>query len=131
MDQAVYEWLLSCPQLRELSYQFGAVQDQSTLLLYDNETLLQFFNDGSSDRMAVYQVAPFACFSDAAQDNIEQMTAIRSIRSWVDACDAAQVYPEFPGIYKVETGDVSISQASAPNRLAKYQFPLKIYYMEE
>lgn len=75
MDEAVFEWLLTCPKLQELGYQFGEIRSDSALLYYDNETPLKIYNDGSSDRLAVYQIAPFTCLSEDAKENIDTMAA--------------------------------------------------------
>lgn len=99
--------------------------------MYDNETVLQMYTDGTADRMVTYQVAPFADFSEDAADNIEAMASIRKIIDWVEDCEKCGNYPAIPGVFRVEAGDIRILTVSGANRLAKYQFPLQITYEEE
>ena len=130
IDQAVYEWLLQCESLQQLMFQFGKASDSVAFLLYDNETVLQLYTDGTADRRVTYQVVPFADFSTEAADNIDAMAAVRSIIDWIHECEKRFLYPSIGGVFRVEAGDIRIATVNTPNRLAKYQFPLHIYYEE-
>lgn len=132
---ALYDFLMKNPMLQYMYFNFGNAEDGATFLLYDNDTILKEYIDGSKDRVLVCQIAPYKDFSTdlLPTENLQDLFEVQVFRDWIENQSDNGNFPIFKGcvINEIVTDDITIAGEDPEENLAKYMFPIKIYYLEE
>ena len=69
--EAVWDWLLTCPYIKDVFFNFSTVEDGGTVLVpltAFNDTAEQEFVDGSSIRVYDFNIVHFSVYSTAPND---------------------------------------------------------------
>lgn len=132
---ALYDFLLQYSMLQYMYFNFGNAKNGATFLLYDNDTVITEYTDGSKERVLVCQIAPYKDFSTdlLPTENLRNLFEVQQFKDWIqEQCDTGH-FPLFKGciINEIVTEDVTIAGEDSEENLAKYMFPIKIYYLEE
>lgn len=133
---AVRAWLLTCPQIQRMGFNFGAEEDGSTAMIpYDY--LLTEYIDGSQQRRYAFELIRF---HDVKEDpggslNAADQAEMDKLTEWVQAQEKAGNYPQFPQgctVQKVQLLDGQESMvAERLETMAKYMIPFGIDYLKE
>ena len=94
---AVWEWLIACPHIKDLFFVFSQTEDGDVSLV-PSESVVQEFIDGSSLRN--YDVA-LTCSSSCTfepneMETIANLVDFEQLGEWVEAQNDAQNFPVFP-----------------------------------
>ena len=136
--EAVWDWLLACPHIQDLFFNFSTAQNGGTVLVpltTCTDSAEQEFVDGSSIRNYDFTIVRFGAYSTAPNDaqNLEALAAVEALAAWIQAQDELGNYPAFgPGcdILGVEVlpgGECSAWDESG----AKYMLQIRIRYEKE
>ena len=95
--RAVWDWLLGCPYIQDLFFNF-AQSDDGDAALVPSEAVLQEFIDGSSLRSSDVTItrAQTCSFEPNDPENIAQLERLDLLRDWLETQGAAGSFPEFP-----------------------------------
>lgn len=138
--EAVWDWLLTCPYIQDMFFNFSTVEDGGTVLVpltAYNDTAEQEFVDGSSIRNYEFSIVRFSVYSTAPNDrqNIDVLADVEHIAAWIEAQDAAGNYPVFPygcHILEIEVLPSTGGYVSAWDESgAKYMLQIRIRYEKE
>lgn len=133
--EALYDFLMEYPMLQYMYFNFGNAENGATFLLYDNDTVINEYNDGFKEHVLVCQIAPYKDFSTdiLPTENIQDLFTVQKFRDWIQEQNDNHKFPFFQGctINEIITEDISIAGEDPEENLAKYMFPIKIYYLEE
>lgn len=140
-QQAIWDWLLTCPHIRDLYFTFGEVQDGSTVLrpitAYKDRTLKKFV-DGSSICQCDFALIRYEAMSNTpnSTQNIATQERVEQLATWIDDQDIARNFPEFPAgrrVQKVQTLPTETGFVAAiGEQMAKFLLHFRIeYYCEE
>lgn len=99
--KAVWEWLLSCPHIRNLFFSFARSKNGDTVFLpmtAYNDTLVKEFIGTGSERRYDFALIRFDALSDEPNctDNINALVDVEKIAEWIDEQDEAGNYPVLP-----------------------------------
>ena len=137
---AVWEWLISCPEIKNMFFNFSEGNTGDTVIIPDstyNDDIIRSFADGSCERYYTFTIVRFQRFSVTANDveNIETLIDIEKIADWVEAQNDIGNYPEFPGGDTINNISVlpfaNGGLAGSDNESAKYMFSVQIEYLHE
>lgn len=138
IHEAVWAWLLTCPYIRDLYFNYAAQKNGATVLsplTAYRDTAVTEYTSQVSEREYAFALIRFAPLSDApnSEENMAVLLDAEQLAAWVDAQEAAGNYPELP------EGCTPISvSAAAPGRSyfaarseadAKYQFQFAVRYL--
>lgn len=138
--EAVWDWLLTCPHIKDMFFNFSTVEDGGTVLVpltAFNDTAEQEFVDGSSIRVYDFNIVHFSVYSTAPNDrqNIDVLANVERIADWVTQQDAAGNYPVFPNgchVLGIEVLPSNGGYVSAWDESgAKYMLQIRIRYEKE
>lgn len=134
--QAVWDWLLTCPHIRDLFFNHMQTDDGDTSLI-PSEDVVREYLDGSSLRHYNATLARVQPVSLEPNDiaNIEQLVDFEQLGEWLDAQNAARNYPEFPNGSTVDEIRVLPNESgfmvAQDMHSCKYQLQFQIVYMKE
>lgn len=137
---AVWNWLLNCPYIADLYFNFSQSNNNDTVLIPEtayNDEPVKEYNDGSSERKYIFTVVQFQKFSTVSNstENIETILDIENIAAWVDGQNEIRNFPEFPGdavINEIKVLPFANGGLAAVNDdTAKYMFSIEIDYLFE
>lgn len=138
--EAVWDWLLTCPHIKDMFFNFSQSADGDTVmvpLMAYNDTVNRAFIDGSAECQYDFTLIRFEAVSYEPNDqqNIEVLCDIEAIAAWVDAQATAMNYPDFPDgcqIQGIEALPSNIGYVSARDETgAKYMLQFRIEYIKE
>ena len=138
--EAVWDWLLTCPYIQDMFFNFSTVENGGTVLeptTAYNDTAEQEFVDGSSIRNYEFSIVRFSVYSTAPNDrqNIDVLANVERIADWVTQQDAAGNYPAFPDGCRVLGIEVLPSNGGYVSAWdesgAKYMLQIRIRYEKE
>lgn len=138
--EAVWDWLLTCPYIHDMFFNFSTVENGGTVLVPTtafNDTAEQEFVDGSSIRVYEFSIVRFSVYSTAPNDtkNIDVLVDVEHIAAWIEEQDAAGSYPVFPAgchILGIEVLPSTGGYVSAWDESgAKYMLQIRIRYEKE
>lgn len=138
VHDAVWSWLLTCPHIRDLYFNYPAQRFGGTEvspLTAHRDRPVKEFTSGVSEREYVFVLSRIAPLSDApgSDENIIELRRAEQLAAWVDAQDAAGVYPSLPegctvtGVEVLPPGTGYFAARSTDG--AKYQFQFSIRYL--
>lgn len=138
IHEAVWEWLMTCPHIRDLYFNYMAGENCATVLspltAYRDVPVKQF-TSRASEREYVFALSRTAPLSDApnSDENIALLAEAEKLAAWVEAQAEAGNYPELPkDCVPVEMSVAPPGQGYFAARSAdgaKYQFQFVIRYL--
>jgi len=138
--EAVWEWLLGCPYIKDLYFNFSQSNNGDTMLApltaYNDTVILEFIT-GLSIRQYDFAIVRFEALTTEPnnEQNIEILIDVEAIATWVEAQIAANNFPEFPTgckIQSIEALPSNVGYVAATNQnAAKYMLQFRIEYMKE
>ncbi len=140
--EAVWDWLLTCPEIHDLYFNFARASDGDAVLIpesaYNDEWQDGMpYIDGSGMKNYDFAIALFKNFSTVpnSTENVEALIDAERIAGWIDAQGEAHNYPAFPEnctIMDLYTLPLSAGAIAAQNDTGvKYQFQFRIEYFYE
>ncbi|MEG1516427.1 MAG: hypothetical protein RSD95_16180 [Clostridia bacterium] len=139
--RAIWDWLLTCPFIKDLFFSFGEIADGNTVLIpltaYKDRAVKEFI-DGSSVRQCDFALVRFESMTrePGSTENLDVQFDVESLAAWIDGQGGKGNYPEFPANCQIqgistlptETGFL----AAQDEQGAKYMLQFRIdYYHEE
>lgn len=137
---AVWDWLLTCPYIQDMFFNFSTVESGGTVLVpltAYTDTAEQEFVDGSSIRNYEFSIVRFSVYSTAPNDrqNLDVLADVEHIAAWIEEQAAAGSYPVFPTgchILGIEVLPSTGGYVSAWDESgAKYMLQIRIRYEKE
>lgn len=138
--EAVWEWLLDCPHIQDLFFNYARVQNGDTVLTPAtayNDTVIRDFI-GASERRYDFTLIRFDALSDApnSTDNINSLFDVEKIAAWIEAQNGARNFPRLPGgctvtEVAVHPSGVGYFAAQDDDGQAKYLFQFYVEYLKE
>lgn len=131
---AVRDWLLQCPSIPKLGFNFAVAKDESTYIV-PTDTLLRSYIDGTQERTYSFQLVRFLPVDFDNAGNINMQEEMDALADWVTEQNDAGNLPAFPGGCVVQ--DVEVLDTEAPyvtpmdENLAKYMIPFAVNYLKE
>ena len=138
--KAVWEWLLSCPHIRNLFFSFARPKNGDTVfqpMTAYNDTLIREFIGSDTERRYDFALIRFDVISDEpnSTDNIDALIDVEQIAAWIDEQDAVGNYPVLPAgctPIKVAAYPPGAGYFAAQNEdQAKYLFQFYLDYLKE
>lgn len=137
--EAVWDWLLTCPHIRDLFFEFSeATQGGAVLapLTAFGDAVETEFVDGSSIRNYEFGIARFDAYTTEPNDtrNLDALAAAEEIAAWVEQQAAAGNYPAFPAgcaVLDVEVLPSGEHVSAWDDAGAKYMLQIRIRYEKE
>lgn len=148
-NQAVIDFLLNCPQIRDNPLFFNAINakdNNKEIITVSNEKTAQTpFIDGGIAKQFTFTIIDFRSVSYQAivkqtgyvHENVEEMLDVQGIIDWVMEQDKAHIYPDFGSDCIIDsmtptTDNPSLNSIdnSASPALAKYSMSIKIEYID-
>ena len=138
IHEAVWEWLLTCPHIRDLYFNYAAQKNGATVLspltAYRDAAVTEYTSQ-VSERQYDFVLVRFAVLSDApnSDENMAVLVDAEQLAAWVDAQEAAGNYPALPqgctpiGVSVVAPGKGYFAARSEAD--AKYQFQFAVRYL--
>ena len=138
IHEAVWAWLMTCPHIRDLYFNYMASEGGATVvspLTAYRDTAVREFTSQMSEREYVFALSRMAALSDAPNsgENIALLAEAEKLAAWVEAQEAAGNYPALPeGCVPVALTVLPPGQGYMAARSAdgvKYQFQFAIRYL--
>jgi len=138
--EAVWNWLLTCPTIADLFFNFSQSANGDTVLApltAYNDTPVQEFTSGASVRWYDFTVVRFDAISYEPNDtqNIEVLVDFEAIAAWIEEQAAAGNYPIFPAKHNIQSIEALPSNtgyvAARDDTGAKYMLQFRIEYIKE
>lgn len=138
--EAVWNWLLTCPHIRSLFFNYARAENGDTVLVpmtAYNDTVMREFSSKCTERRYDFALVYFNALSDAPNsvDNISVLLDAESIAAWIEQQDAAGNYPNMPEgctVTAVAAYPPGAEYFAAQNEgQAKYLFQFYIDYLKE
>lgn len=138
IHEAVWAWLMTCPHIRDLYFNYAAEVNGATVLTpltaYRDAPVKEFTSQ-TSERQYEFALVRFAALSDAPNscENMNVLLDAERLAAWVEAQDAAGNYPALPtgctvtGVSVVSPGQSYFAARSEDD--AKYQFQFAVRYL--
>lgn len=138
--EAVWDWLLTCPNIRDMFFNFSQSENGDTILApmtAYSDTPAQVFTSGASIRQYDFTLIRYDAlsFEPNSEENMTVLESIEAIAAWIEEQAAAGTYPAFP------TGSTISSIEALPSNTgyvaarddtgAKYQLQFRIEYLQE
>lgn len=138
--EAVWDWLLTCPHIKDLFFNFSQSANGDTVLVpltAYSDTPMREFTSGASERWYDFAIVRFDAVTFEPNDvqNIEVLLDVEAIGAWVEQQSAAGNFPEFPAgstIQSVEALPSNVGYVAARDETgAKYMIQFRIEYIKE
>ena len=138
IHEAVWAWLMTCPHIRDLYFNYAAQGNGATVLsplTAHRDQPVREFTSRVTEREYVFALSRTSPLSDApnTDENIAVLREAEALAAWVDAQDAAGNYPALPegctvtGVSAAPPGSGYFAARSADG--AKYQFQFSVRYL--
>lgn len=133
---AVWEWLMECPMIRNMFFNFSQSDLEDTVLI-PSDSIVERYIDGSTLRHYDVELVRFMPVSFDANDaaNITVLMDVEALAEWVEQQNDARNFPEFPPGEAVQEITAMPSEsgyvAAQDGNRAKYMIPLQIEYVKE
>mgnify|MGYP004732140501 FL=1 len=131
---AVRDWLLQCPSIPKLGFNFAEAADEATYIV-PADTLLRSYIDGAQERTYAFQLVRFLPIDFETADNIDMQEEMDALADWVSEQNDAGNLPVFPKgciVQEVEVLDTEAPYATpVDENLAKYMIPFAVNYLKE
>lgn len=138
--EAVWDWLMTCPYIKDLFFNFSQSENGDTVLVpltAYSDTVNTAFIDGSSERFYDFTLIRFEAQSVEPNDtqNMEVLVDFEAIAAWIETQAAENNIPSFPPrnvIQGVEALPSNIGYVAARDQTgAKYMLQFRIEYLKE
>lgn len=138
IHEAVWAWLMTCPYIRDLYFNYAAEVNGATVLTpltaYRDAPVKEFTSQ-ASERQYEFALVRFAALSDAPNscENMNVLLDAERLAAWVEEQDAAGNYPALPegctvtGVTVAPPGQSYFAARSEDD--AKYQFQFAVRYL--
>lgn len=133
---AVWEWLMECPMIRKMFFNFSKSDLEDTVLI-PSDSIVEKYIDGSTLRHYDVELVRFMPVSFDANDaaNITALMDVEALAEWVEQQNEARNFPEFPPGETVQEITAMPSEsgyvAAQDGSRAKYMIPFQIEYVKE
>ena len=148
-NQAVINFLINCPQLRNnpLFFNFVEAKDNNKqlLVLGNEKSLNTAFIDGSAMKRYTFTIIDYRSIAYQAivkdtehiNENVEELLDVQGIIDWISHQDDLHNYPDFGEKCQIEsmtalTDNPNLNgvDSSTKPSLAKYSFSIRIDYLD-
>lgn len=148
-NQAVINFLLSCPQIRDNPLFFNAINakdnDKQIITQSTDASLNKTFVDGSEMKRYTFSIIDFRSViyqplpkvEGYTSENVEEMFDVQGIMNWVNEQADAGNYPDFGEKCEIdsmkttsETPNLNGIDTSVTPALAKYSMSIQIDYID-
>lgn len=138
--EAVWDWLLTCPHIKDLFFNFSQSGNGDTMLVpltAYNDYAVQDYISGTSLRWYDFAIVRFDALSFEPNDqkNIEVLVDVEAIAEWIEQQAAQHNHPTFPAgcqILSVEALPSGTDYVAAKDETgAKYMLQFRIEYIKE
>ena len=133
---AVLEWFEQCSSITKLFFNFGTVENASTMISTAGDTLLDDYIDGSQRRryaFEVYQTHPYT-INQGDNGNVDILEDVETVAKWVEEQCRTGNLPKLPGRMIPETVvmlDEYAGYVTALNEnTARYMVPFALEYLK-
>lgn len=137
---AVWEWLLTCPQIRDLCFNFST--DTNGITVLEPDTAFgdvwaegMPYIDGSGEKIYTFNIVQFRELTTESnvQKNVDVLMDVTKIISWIKEQNKAANYPDFPDnciINEVEALPSEGGVSAETEKGARYMFSVQIKYYQ-
>lgn len=130
---AVRDWLLKCPSIPKLGFNFAVAKDETTYIV-PTDTLLSSYIDGTQERTYAFQLVRYLPIDFENAGNINMQDEMDALADWVIEQNNTGNLPVFPKGYtvqEVEVLDTEAPYAALDGNMAKYMIPFAVHYLKE
>lgn len=148
-NQAVIDFMIQCPQIRDNPLFFNAIKagdnNKEIITVANDKALERPFIDGSVSKRFTFTIIDFRSVTYQAvvkqagytNENVEEMLDVQSIIDWIEAKNLAGSYPDFGNKCHIDemrsTSNIpnlnGIDSSVSPD-LAKYSITIQIDYID-
>ena len=148
-NQAVIDFLLNCPQLRDNPLFFNAIEatdnDKQIVTQSTDEALNKKFVDGSVMRRFIFSIIDFRSViyqplpkvEGYTSENVEEMFDVQGIMDWINEQADSQTFPNFGTSCQIDsmkttsdTPNLNGIDTNVSPALAKYSMSIQIDYLD-
>ena len=148
-NQAIIDFLLSCPQIRDNPLFFNAINakdnNKEIVTVANDRTMHTPFIDGGVAKRFTFTIIDFRSVSYQAivkqtgyvHENVQELLDVQGIIDWIEEQNEAYVYPDFGQDCIIDrmtstTDNPSLNgiDNSASPALAKYSISIQIEYLD-
>lgn len=139
IHRAVWEWLLACPYIRDMYFNYARVNAGDTVLVpmtAGKHAVMQTYASGATEERYDFSLTHYAMVYDDPNSiaNMETLLDIEQLTAWVEAQDGEANFPVLGETYTVTAVGVHESNAGyfavQDNDSAKYTFQFYIDYLK-
>lgn len=135
IHEAVWDWLIGCPAIRDFFFSFARADNGDTALVPVGDNPIAEYIGGGSLRRCVYALVRYDAISDAPNsgENIAVILDVDRIAEWIDTQDAAGNLPAMPdgcvaeGVTVLSASDFAAQDGGQ----AKLMFQFALDYLKE
>lgn len=139
-SEAVFQWLLNCPEIKDLYFAFGEQSKDNTILVPETAYTDEWADgspwiSGCGEKEYTFRLVRFMAVSDVPQSevNITSAAVLERIAQWIDEQNNIRSYPDFPDNCTINEIKVlpfpNGGLAGRDEKTAKYMFAVKINYL--
>lgn len=143
--QAVIDFLLDCPNIEKLFFNFAAEEDGSNQFVKEDSGTLKNYIDGGKLKYYTFSIISYVAVSHNpivdetgfADENMENLALIQEILDWVNTQGENLVFPDFGSDVvidemKATTDDPNLNGVDTSQNppLAQYSFTIRIQYLD-
>ena len=130
----VREYIATCPYLKEyaelnIEYLIDKVNTYSINENAGYDPILNQFLSGS-ERQFMFSFDSKLIWNEDIQNNIDNSKFFEDFRNWIETNNKSKIFPEVPGIYKIEALTNGYILATNANE-AIYRIQCKLEYFKE
>ena len=137
--QSVWEWLLQCPAIQDLCFNFSTDDNGTTVLMPDAAFEDEWedgmpFIDGSGEKIYTFSIAQFRELTTESNvsKNIDVLADVNAIAEWIEEQEELKNYPVFPKnciINEVKAVPSDSDVSVETDNKARYMFSVQIKYL--
>lgn len=94
---AVWEWLIACPHIKDLFFVFSQTEDGDVSLVPSESVVQEYIDGGSLRNYDVVLTCTSSCtFEPNEMETIANLVDFEQLGEWVEVQNAEQNFPAFP-----------------------------------
>lgn len=137
IHQAVWEWLLGCPCVRDMYFAFGRTDPGDTVLVpltAYSHNVQHAYMDGSREIRYNFNLIHYAMLTDVpnSPENIDTLLDVEQLAAWVEEQDRAGAFPFLTdgtvttvGVHESDAAHFAMQTADS----VKYMFQFYVDYL--